>query len=199
MCGSGRRAGRRSSCERRRSSAPIAIPMTATSAADIPSHARILDRRRRRATRRRLGLLRILRDRGDESIALARQRLDELRMVGRITQRLAQVIHRLVQAVIEIHERAGGPQPARQFFTRDQFARLLEERQQQLQRLVAQRRSPSGVASVRRSARRRRTPQSGRRGRIVQSGSHRFHHRGTFQSLSPGGNEHSTAREHAGN
>src|SRR5207244_10189068 len=58
-------------------------------------------------------------DRRDESIPLAGQRLDELWMVGGITQRVAQVIHRLVETAIEVDERIGGPQPPRQFFTRD--------------------------------------------------------------------------------
>ena len=52
---------------------------------------------RRRPVDRRLDILRIMSDRGDESIALAGQRLDELRMVGRIAQRV--FLHGLFQSV----------------------------------------------------------------------------------------------------
>ena len=80
-------------------------------------------------------------DRGYESIALAGQRLDELRMVGGVTQRFAQVIHRLVESAIEVHERVRRPQTARQLFACDELARVFEQRKQQLQRLVAERRA----------------------------------------------------------
>ena len=69
-------------------------------------------------------------DRGDEAIALAGQCLDELRVLGGVTQSIPQVIHRLVETSIEVDERVGGPEPPRQFFARDELARTLEERKQ---------------------------------------------------------------------
>jgi hypothetical protein len=131
-------------------------------------------------------------------MAAAGQRLDELWMVGGITQRVAQVIHRLVETAVEVDERVGGPQPPRQFFTCDELARPLEERQQQLQRLVAQRRSLSAVGELASPRVDGECPKA-ENADGVRSGSHRLPRQEEVPSLSPGGNEHFTAKEHAGN
>ena len=147
---------------------------------------------------RRLDILRITSDRGDESIALAGQRLDELRVVGGIAQRIAQVIHRLVETAIEVDERVGRPQPPRQFFTRDELTGPLEQRQEQLQRLIAQRRPLSGISELAGVCIDGERPEA-EDATGEPSGFHHLPRQEEVRSLSPGGNEHFTAKEHAGN
>ena len=85
-----RAIGRPSTSEEWPRSAPMTMPTPAASAANAisqPCSADVV----------RAGLVRrpgLERDRCEESIALARQGLDELRMVGRITQGLSQVVDR---------------------------------------------------------------------------------------------------------
>ena len=66
----------------------------------------------------------------DEAVAFAGQRLDEARLFGGIPQRFPEMVHRLVQAPIEVDERAGAPEPVPQLFACDQFARLFQQRQE---------------------------------------------------------------------
>ena len=133
---------------------PIAMMAPTSNAADSRRPESPASERAAVARRVCRRLLRFERDRRHESIALARQRLDEARMFCRIAQGVSQVVDRLVQPAIEVHERPGRPQPTRQFFPCDEFARLLQQGQQELERLFAKRRSPPGVWSVHRSERR---------------------------------------------
>jgi hypothetical protein len=58
---------------------------------------------------------------------VARQGLDELRILRRISQGLAQFLDGMVQAVVELDEGVGGPEPGSQVFSRDNFARTLDQ------------------------------------------------------------------------
>jgi hypothetical protein len=55
-------------------------------------------------------------------MAFARQSLDEARIIGRIPQRLAQLLDRRVDAVLELDEGVGRPQRLLQFFAGDNLA-----------------------------------------------------------------------------
>ena len=97
----------------------------------------------RRARRTRwchtFGIIIDVGDRRDKSVAFAGQRLDEARLFYRIRQRFPEMIDDLVQAAIEVDEGIRLPQPARQFFAGEEFACVLEQRQQQLEGLIAER------------------------------------------------------------
>ena len=112
----------------------------------------------------------------------------------RIAKCFPEVIDDLVQPAIEIDEGAGSPQPACQFLAGDEFAWLLQERQQQLESLVAERSSASGVAQLAgpRIERERPKPKDAHPGhslfhRVVPTksvrksitGESRFHRKGT--------------------
>ena len=86
--------------------------------------------------------------RGDEAVALARQRLDESWLFRRIAERFPQMVDDLVQAAIEVDEGAGRPQASGQLFARDQLARPFEQRQQELVRLIAEGRSTARVRQL---------------------------------------------------
>ncbi len=58
------------------------------------------------------------------------------------------MVDRLVQPAIEIDEGAGIPQPADKLLTRDQFARLFEQGEQELGRLLTQRNLVSGPSQL---------------------------------------------------
>src|SRR3954469_9652239 len=49
------------------------------------------------------------------------------------------MVDRLIQAAIEVDEGPGAPKASCQFFAGDEFARLLEQREQELDRLIAER------------------------------------------------------------
>ncbi len=68
----------------------------------------------RRQSRR--SFLQVMGDRSNEAVALAGQGLNELGILGRIAEGFAQVEDCFVQAAIEIHKGAGGPEPAHQCF-----------------------------------------------------------------------------------
>jgi hypothetical protein len=76
---------------------------------------------------------------GNEAVPASRQRLHELRNIGRIAQRGAQPLDSRVQAMLEIDERVSRPQPAVQFLPREELAGPLDERGQQADRLILNR------------------------------------------------------------
>jgi hypothetical protein len=78
----------------------------------------------------------------DEPVAAARHRLDELRLVGVVAERRAQPLHGGIQAVLEIHEGAGRPQPLANAVAGDHVSGLLEQQLQDLEGLVLQARAP---------------------------------------------------------
>ena len=86
---------------------------------------------RRRSTRRDGAAI----HRGDETIAAARHRLDIARRIGGVAQRVAQPLHDCVQAVLEVDEGVGGPEPLPQLVAGHQLAGPLDQGQQHVQRL----------------------------------------------------------------
>ena len=73
----------------------------------------------------------------DEPVAHTRQRLDVAGRVAHIVQRHAQFAHRDVEPVVEIHD-AGRPQSLHQLIARDNRAGVIEELDEDAQRLLGQ-------------------------------------------------------------
>src|SRR5215469_6820178 len=63
----------------------------------------------------------------NETVALARNGLDELRFVRRILERLAQPGYGAIEAVIEVDEGVCGPKLLAQFLACNNFARTVQE------------------------------------------------------------------------
>jgi hypothetical protein len=61
--------------------------------------------------------------------------LDESRILGRVTKRVAESVDRGVQPVIEVHERIGRPQLLAQQFSGDERPWMIQEILQQIVRL----------------------------------------------------------------
>ena len=61
----------------------------------------------------------------------------------------------LVQTAIEVDEGPGRPQASGQLFAGDEFARFLQQRQQELDRLIAERRPAASVRQFAQYERRR--------------------------------------------
>src|SRR4051812_3045335 len=74
-------------------------------------------------------------DRPDEPVAAARERFDEPRRRRRVAERFPNPRDRVVQAVVEVHERIGGPDFRSQLLARHQLAGVSEQRGKDLQRL----------------------------------------------------------------
>src|SRR5262249_4170036 len=68
---------------------------------------------RRRSLCHTFGIITAAGDWRDESVAFARQRLDEARLFSRISQRFPEMIDGLVQPAIEVDEGLRAPEPAR--------------------------------------------------------------------------------------
>ena len=74
---------------------------------------------------------------GQEPVTAARDCLDETRILCRVTERFANFIDRLVEAVVEIHDRPR-PESAAQFVSAHQLSGALEQHGQNLERLLLQ-------------------------------------------------------------
>ena len=74
----------------------------------------------------------VVRDWCNKSIALARESLNKPGLVCRIPQYFSQMVDRLIEPPVEVHEGARRPEPANQCFTRYQFARLFEQGEKKL-------------------------------------------------------------------
>ena len=74
----------------------------------------------------------------DEPVAAARQRLNEPRHIGRIPERIAQPAHRGIQPVFEIDECLRRPQSLPQLLPGDEFAGTIQQRLENLKRLLGQ-------------------------------------------------------------
>ena len=77
-------------------------------------------------------------DRADEAVAAAMQRFHEPWMLGVVAQHRPQALDRRVQPMLEVDERAVGPQPVPELLAGQHFSRPLEQHRQQLERLVLQ-------------------------------------------------------------
>jgi hypothetical protein len=73
-----------------------------------------------------------------ETVAFTRERLDELRILRRITKSFAKAEDRFVEAAVEIDKGACWPKPADEILSRHQFAGSLEEGEQDLEGLLAE-------------------------------------------------------------
>src|SRR5205814_8887156 len=74
----------------------------------------------------------------DEAIAAAADGFDIPGRLRRIADRRPQLVDGIVQSVVEVDERIGGPEPEPQRLARDHLARPFEQRNQQLKRLFLQ-------------------------------------------------------------
>ncbi len=74
-------------------------------------------------------------DSGLPTVALARQSLDELRVLGSIAQRDPQAVYGRIDTVLELHHGVIRPEFLLQVFPSDQFPRTLQQRDQNLQGL----------------------------------------------------------------
>jgi len=70
---------------------------------------------------------------GDETIAAARKRLNETRLLVRIAKRAAQSLNRRVHAMLEIDEGIGGPKTFLQILSSEEFARVLQQQSENLE------------------------------------------------------------------
>ncbi len=75
-------------------------------------------------------------DGGDEAVSPPGQGFDEARARCGIAQRLADLVHRGIQAVIEIDKGVGRPDLFAQLIARDHFTGILEQRREDLKRLL---------------------------------------------------------------
>ena len=71
----------------------------------------------------------------DETVAASRECLDKTRRGRGVAERFSNPRDRIVQAVVEVHERIDGPDFRSQFLARHQLASMSEQRGKDLQRL----------------------------------------------------------------
>src|SRR5438477_3862477 len=76
--------------------------------------------------------------RSNKTVATPCNGLHKARIRCHVSQRLPDLIHRRVKAVIKVYERVAGPQPAAQFFPRHHLTRTLQHHRQNLERLFLQ-------------------------------------------------------------
>src|SRR5260370_29606973 len=86
----------------------------------------------RRRGRNRLGNL------GQEAVAAARDRFNEAWTLGGVAQGFAKPADGVVEAVFELDERILGPEPLLKLLPGDDLAGMLEESEQNLQRLLVE-------------------------------------------------------------
>jgi hypothetical protein len=77
-------------------------------------------------------------DRSNETIAIARNGLDESRAIGGIAKRLPQLSDRGVQAVVEADERVCRPEALPQLVARDDGTASIQEQGERVEWLVLQ-------------------------------------------------------------
>ncbi len=71
-------------------------------------------------------------DRRDEPVPTTRQRLHQLRVLGRVAQSAAELVNRGVEADVEFHKRPGWPNRLAQVLPRHHFAGMLQEQKRLL-------------------------------------------------------------------
>jgi hypothetical protein len=74
----------------------------------------------------------------DKAIAAFREGLNEPRPGRRISEHVTQLADGLVDRAVEIDERSIGPQPLAKLLSCDHEARMLDQREQQTERLLTQ-------------------------------------------------------------
>ena len=100
--------------------------------------------------------------RSDESVAAAGQRLDEPRHIGRVPERIAQPANGSIQAVLEIDECLRRPQSLPQLLAGDEFAGTIQQRLENLKRLIGEIDPDAGLPQLARAQIQLETRQSGR-------------------------------------
>jgi hypothetical protein len=70
-----------------------------------------------------------------KAVPASRQRFDEARIFGGVSQSVAQLVDRRVQTVVEVNEGIGRPILGAQLFTSDHFAGPLQQDREHLERL----------------------------------------------------------------
>ena len=74
----------------------------------------------------------------DEPVAAPVQRFHEPGTLGVVAERRPEALHGGIQSVLEVHERAVRPQTLSKLLARQHLARLLEQHDQHLERLILQ-------------------------------------------------------------
>jgi hypothetical protein len=75
-------------------------------------------------------------DTGNEAVAAPGHGLKEARVVGVVSERVAQPLDGRVQTVVEVNKGVGGPEFFAQLLSRDQFSRPLQKSGQKLKWLI---------------------------------------------------------------
>ncbi len=75
-------------------------------------------------------------DRNQKAVANSRHRLDVLRGLGRIAERLAELVDRSGQIVVEVNKDIVRPKRVSKIFAQDSLARRLDQERQDGQRLA---------------------------------------------------------------
>jgi hypothetical protein len=85
-------------------------------------------------------------NRGDKPVATLSQCFNKAGVLGGVSQRLADLIDRDAETMVEIDRGVGPPKLQLQGFTRDDLTRMLEKGGQQLERLALQSHPDAGTA-----------------------------------------------------
>jgi len=85
-----------------------------------------------------MGRFQVLDDRRNETITPSRQRFDETRALGVVSQNIAQAIDGVIQAVVELDEGIGGPERLPKLLARDHLVWPLDQDLQDTKGLLRQ-------------------------------------------------------------
>ena len=87
-------------------------------------------------------------DRRDEAIAPAGQCLDKARIIGRVAERLPNLIDSRSEGVLEVDNRVFAPEMKLKIFSRDNLARVLQQDGEYLERLALDLDSLAGLPEL---------------------------------------------------
>ena len=85
-------------------------------------------------------------DVSDEAVAATSNGFDEAGTLGGVAERLTDLVDRLVEPVVEIHERVRGPELLLKFLATDDLAGVLEQHRQDLEGLLLKPDSQAALA-----------------------------------------------------
>jgi hypothetical protein len=89
--------------------------------------------------------------RSDEAVTEPGQRLDELGILSRVTEKAAEFVNGVIQAVFELDKRIGRPQASAQVFPRDHFSGMFDESPQHFESFGRERDFPTVFVEFARS------------------------------------------------
>jgi hypothetical protein len=101
--------------------------------------------------------------RSDEAVPLPRQSLDIARAVGRVAERLPDLLHRGIQASVKLHKGIGGPKLVPELVACYNLAWTLDEKAQELRRLCSELEPDAALPKFRALGRKLENPESYRR------------------------------------